>query len=1117
MNTARTPIDEAKLRELQLRVRLRGAQLVLEMGIDVQLRDDLRLLVTELGRMRRDADSIGRDFPALLVTYLVAEGLFSYDAGDYWSGVCAPLGGHDGQVSGRRFEDALARLGLESFEHLTEPGVAHARVGKILAHGGIPLYCLRDFFGLVIDDVARGLTDPSEMLATWRESTWRLSVVSKPTQRFLLNGGELAADFLGRCIDLIIESAARGSTPSADEAGLPGYVIDAFEALPAPRERIRAAGAARAPRPAVLLDPWSHLGPVIELPAVSPHADYPSWTVEDGLTVVRRDGSVMASERVPLAPARTWECEYRTADDARRRFVFEGLARMPALLFDPATGRMLRDPTTASLDAVWIVAPEDAELRQVSGDPVAVSEEFPRLSGRWAGYVGRQVVLGGVTSIVLTHEGRDHSIRVVRRPHPTLDGTAVRGVTGDAGEMVFSAPPVLSLPDAGGAGWRGRLLTGHSEQSLTTEELGSGKVDLADSLPGGVVAAELVLRGPLGSDTRLAFYVVPGLTLTGPRGRLLTTRDGAVALHASAADGVSLDPATPVVEASSDRVRVTAISPNRPSVGLIARIPRLQWGLAAATSGAARLGGDQINLDVVDLTDGVPTILDVRTGRPGSRLRLRLVRRGETVAETPEVTAPRGRWSFDLDGFGDTVKNSKEQFLVVVVDADDVSLPVARIAREHQVWGLRLVDARWDSDGGHLEVGFNENQPFNSRVLRLWPRWRAWEGALTAPIPDGTTGLASLSAPGLRPGDYLVQIAVGDDDWVVPRRPYRTGAGIFALRLGGADAISESLSNLDPESALGALELARADGRRSPGLGLVSQQGRTTAIAQAALDAVAALPRGVPRDPPLTTLSELLAESPQDALRALAELILTDRAHRALLARLAVRVLGVLRAEGPEPIEDDAMNALWASVPVLAATADLPAAAGGDESANRRCDRALGWSPEQGVEPPPDGGADAAMLRMARERLEALRSWLERLPSRQLDIGIYGPANLDWMIAQARANGDRAGHLSPARWWERWEHLVGEPLGAQPCGLSERVDASMARRAPPEGAPEWMGLPQLSLAAAAHLVAGSVHADQAAGALDEGLSLCPRLVVSDLVRAQVFDELPVPSRSEHRA
>jgi hypothetical protein len=301
--------DEAAEREAQLRQRLRGARLVMEAGLDEALLDDLRSLLKHLCARRVPVEEMARRYPALFVTYLVAEGLFSYQDGNYWSHVLPCISGQNGSAAGEAFEEALLRLELERFDWLFSPRVAYWRVNKILAHGGIPIHSLDRFFSLVLADVERGLSDATAMLATWRQSSWRLNLVTRPVKRFLLHGGPLAVDFLNRCIDLVVDVLS-GGRPSPGDVGLPGYVLAAAAPRVHTRPRTTRRGVVGVPRPAVELDPWSSLGPVLVLPVVPSSAAYPTWTVETGCERVRVEGSPFVPARVPLAPARIWECEY---------------------------------------------------------------------------------------------------------------------------------------------------------------------------------------------------------------------------------------------------------------------------------------------------------------------------------------------------------------------------------------------------------------------------------------------------------------------------------------------------------------------------------------------------------------------------------------------------------------------------------------------------------------------------------------------------------------------------------------------------------------------------------------------------------------------------------------
>jgi len=83
---------------------------------------------------------------AAFAVFMVAQGKQGYDAGAFWPGMreatSLELSGIQTTDWGQLFEEAVERLGVARFPNLG----GHRYVGPILAHGGIPLNNLAEFF-----------------------------------------------------------------------------------------------------------------------------------------------------------------------------------------------------------------------------------------------------------------------------------------------------------------------------------------------------------------------------------------------------------------------------------------------------------------------------------------------------------------------------------------------------------------------------------------------------------------------------------------------------------------------------------------------------------------------------------------------------------------------------------------------------------------------------------------------------------------------------------------------------------------------------------------------------------------------------------------------------------
>jgi hypothetical protein len=169
-----------------------------------------------------------------LSCFLVWMGIEHYDRGIFWPEVEKALGKTGGNWQhrwGEIFLDTIKRFKLP-FSRLTE-GLTN--VTPILLHGGIPDYCLPDFFEKVLDPIVRGRLDlesntAEELVFEWRSRFPSLyQITQKPVQRFLEQGGKPAADFLNRCIEMMRASYDERFPATASEMCLPERIVQKFE------------------------------------------------------------------------------------------------------------------------------------------------------------------------------------------------------------------------------------------------------------------------------------------------------------------------------------------------------------------------------------------------------------------------------------------------------------------------------------------------------------------------------------------------------------------------------------------------------------------------------------------------------------------------------------------------------------------------------------------------------------------------------------------------------------------------------------------------------------------------------------------------------------------------
>lgn len=349
---------------------------------DIQLRQ-IEKALSELVRLEGAAQAtsfINDRTPCTVACFLVWKGICGYREGNYWEEVCDSVGlprQNWSQYWGEIFRRVLRRYGLPDFR---ETG-AHIFVTPILIHGGIPDYCLDDFFERLIWPAVTGKLnytgDLQNLLAEWRDSSLHYNI-DKPVLYFLEHGGKVAADFLERCLDMALTAYEEGDMPASKEFKLPERVPERFaswlkrnslEGSIKPQQSI---GSTRYRAPQILLNAAAGC-----LLLSFPTQKFPRDILEGGRLAVQlqRNGSFLTElpvraaikgdliETDPFefdfgAPAERWELLLISGEKPLHKWAFDGINQnRPWMIFHGWSGKLLLARTIAEKD-FWIVFPQ---------------------------------------------------------------------------------------------------------------------------------------------------------------------------------------------------------------------------------------------------------------------------------------------------------------------------------------------------------------------------------------------------------------------------------------------------------------------------------------------------------------------------------------------------------------------------------------------------------------------------------------------------------------------------------------------------------------------------------------------------------------------------------------
>ena len=1106
--------------ERDLRSQLRGCRMVAEIGLGAALHQEVMDGLGEACQDLPGPGEVARDARALLVVGLVGHGIYYYELGSFWGDI--PVKGL-AQSYGPAFLRALELLNLETFADMVAEDRALRYVAPILAHGGIPKRCLPDFFGLMDQGFARGAGDATDLLAFWR-ARGEAFRASKPVRRFLLFGGELAHDFLDRCIDLFREWSRSKTLLSSDEAGLPAYVLTGFRRLAsAGALKAGTATSRRAQRPSLrpkfVCDPWDLGGPSITLPAVESQAGASYWTISSPSGVRREVASRTADKSVTVGPDRQWEVRLISDGDLRSETVFEGLDDVPALFIDSTSMTLIPQGRSIRGEDVLVLRPYSQACRWVrAGDAedVRVIEELPELSGAWSGFRMDRIDLRGCEALIVGGQdgARERRVSVRSFERPTLGGQILDGATAGDGVQVLVADAALTLP-ASSIGWTVKLTV--DGETITTAHPGGQRVDLTTRLPLDRAApVSLLARGALGSDLRCQFVWVPGLALSRPE-RLALPNEPPPTIRVSspvvalvgAAFGEELV-AKPEGDGDSITFKVEAAGG---AVTIRVRVPRLRWGLIR--EGRCEFGTAQAPMSALDVTGSNPPGLAVSTGERDLPIELSLSIGGEERQRSEHAmkTSAVGQCRFDLGRFADTVGSLAESAeLNLLIGWARRSVPIAKIVPHYEFVDLEI-ESIGHSGQRLLDIRVKESRPVKGRVLRLWSVGRLWEEPYCISLPDESIGGTTLLLdPAPPPGEYLAELLI-DDGWTVAVRPGSVGRGVVAVGLGGGGEAWSDLQQRAVDDPLTVIESINAWGVPVREL----TEAELEAVLLEAVQSWTVINRSRSRrareQRAAAALVAMIARAHGSLPSVVDELAGIEELDRSELLRLAV-ALAPLVVPGGTKCSDEELRPLWQLATGLATIVGFDL---GVDSDTRNPEEFLGWSPASGVEALPVAPKiEQLWLGMELEQFDAVSGILQKelLPKPlTLDGGVE--ANLQWLRAEKASVGPTV-----SSWMSSHHRLLNHP-----APTSEWIVLHLSSRAAAVGAAPWGAFPQLTLAAALHVCGDTDLATTSQAALDSAIEFAPLQVRRDLILARVLtadllatyelDSLPTQRMNRH--
>lgn len=777
---ARESFDE---REHEWRARLQGRSLVMEADIDArEAISALDVLARNMPRMPSPSarHRLALQYRAVLVSGMCAIGSTQYEAGSYWPSL--PSGFEAAGDPGRQkevakaFRDALSALALARF---TTP---LRNVGEILMHAGVPTRSIPKFVETLVKWDSRHVSGDGAGFVAWARAVpnGRVSQggLDMPTWRFLSEGGEIAEDFVDRCLVAI---DADGTDP-----GLPIRVLGAIQAAIAnKRLRSRATGGRKGAAlvPAIVYEP--HVGVQVRLPPLEHELRAAvSWKVTAGGFQQRRDvpapwpGDPVIPTRVSVAsPQKQIAITFQPGGQEWSLGLVDN--EEPLLVFEALSGAMIPSRNSMPKGRVRVALPNldgvaVTELLEVNGS-FHVIEQFDTPHG-WGGWTFAEIDTSALQKIRVKGFGdRWRYVSIVDRPQFRL-ATRLEYATTPAGHPVMAQRPRLALPgsatDNGSIAWTVAVTDAGGTVVADSTFMVSGgalEVDPWEPIKVPVLGEYTVtVRGPLGRGATLQIAVAEDTILT-PSTAFRWMSDLGTGLESAVATITA--PGAAIELGAGDVSYLVTLARTGQSLDIVVTIPYLST--SASGSIDRRESIVPIPLDIEGL-DG--TTLRAHVPTTARRVTLAALVDGE-ILQTVESQGAAGSTtrSFNLSQLADTLTRHGSAVLRLVVD--DRSVPVAQVRPRRLAQSLAV-----DADGQLELVG---GQPVEGLVAFAYPKYAPWRSPTRLVFAPGETRVV-LPDKLRREGRAKIVLAV-DNPWtpiIPPPTPDYSSGNDFSVEVG---------------------------------------------------------------------------------------------------------------------------------------------------------------------------------------------------------------------------------------------------------------------------------------------------------------------------------------------
>lgn len=776
------------------------------------------------------AKVIEKNYPVSFSYFLVLIGIDYYKGGEYWSAVwnklSLPININRQTNWGNLFLRVLEKYKLPEFEDES----AHRYVTPILGHGGIPNYCLPDFFEKLLLPIINGEIETSstsigEILQDWKRCSSLFAAADKPVYRFLLHGGKVANDFLTRCIQ-VAQDIIDGSDikETYEYSQVPERVIERFKDWHKNnKDRIKKSTTAQIKPPKIIFDELENsIKFLISEQTLSDDCSLPVYELYT-------DNNLMSSQKVKsyrytnktmideaefiLPPAKNYSIRLMNNNYQIRKWEFIGLKNESIwMAFSDDRDRAIIKKELLPRSSFWLVYKHSLKIKETN----CIIEEPVFLAEKWKDYKYTRINTERITSLTLLGaNGNIFLLPLSSSKEPYLNRESLHGLDIDGYPLFSEELPSIHIPFDNTEElnqWAIRMKPIKQNQNAKSFSLSEvcqsvnnneAIIDLSDSrligeCPFGIF--DIRLRGRLGNDKDFTFGFIKKFVFADEDQEFFLAEESPTILIETIPD-ISLNSTDCCHVQNQDEISVAKgiakasleVFYNDNKFILSFDIPRLMWKVQGLDNGAY-LGwqSKDVEIPIDDLQTGQDVSLIIRANLDdGEKCSLCI----KKVDYKEEKTIKSGRVKFELRSFGDSILYARLPVVSLLLNFNNSKYAKANrcVLKVRTEWTVErdsfsCID-EIKGDIRTLWIEWSEKRPVRNRIMRLWDCRRPWREPVEYQIEEGKTEIIKEESLDVLPsGNYRAEFTFVDE-WAAddtPKTcPVDSDFNVFSINLSG--------------------------------------------------------------------------------------------------------------------------------------------------------------------------------------------------------------------------------------------------------------------------------------------------------------------------------------------